>query len=47
MLRSVLLLRKNMIIIFTLKFEILQVRKNGISPRRWFGGTAHLCDCSP
>jgi len=31
--------------IFLFKFEMLQVRENEISQRKWSGGTAHFDSC--
>jgi len=42
MLRSVLLLSKNVSKYFTFKFGTIQVHENGISLRKWSCGTAYL-----
>jgi len=33
--------------VYDIKFEMLQVRQNEISLRKWSGGTAQLRNCAP
>jgi len=42
MLRSVVLLLQKLLMSFTFKFWMLQVRENEISVRKWSGGAVHL-----